>query len=159
MCDQFCTADVTWAPLNMDTRSAIDGSCGSVAWLGATQQTRDIHPLLVQFWASVVDGGPTLNQQWVNVSYLLGRHRKLCRDNQLVRRTEISAQFPGVMHVAVYLSRESQDGCSTLARHCPTLAEHWASVSCSPGGPYTWYITQVTFETVFYMVLVPSHIL
>ena len=37
-----------------------------------TQQTRDIHPRLVQCWTSVVDGGPTLNQSWVNVSCLLG---------------------------------------------------------------------------------------
>ena len=29
---------------------------------------RDIHPRLVQWWTSVVDGGPTLNQPWVNVS-------------------------------------------------------------------------------------------
>ena len=36
------------------------------------QQTRDIEPLLVHCWASVVNGGPTLNQQWPNVSCLLG---------------------------------------------------------------------------------------
>ena len=36
-----------------------------------TKQTRDIHPVLVEWWASVVDGGPTLHQQWVNVSCLL----------------------------------------------------------------------------------------
>ena len=36
-----------------------------------TKQTRDIHPVLVECWASVVDGGPTFNQQWVNVSCLL----------------------------------------------------------------------------------------
>ena len=35
------------------------------------QQTRDIEPLLVQCWASVYDAGPTLNQQWLNVSCLL----------------------------------------------------------------------------------------
>ena len=33
-----------------------------------TQQTRDSHPLLVQCWSSVYDAGPTLNQQWANVS-------------------------------------------------------------------------------------------
>ena len=37
-----------------------------------SQQTRDVEPLSVQCWASVVDGGPTLNQQWLNVSSLLG---------------------------------------------------------------------------------------
>ena len=37
--------------------------------------SRDIEPLLVQCWASVVDGGPTLNHQWLNVSRLLGNPR------------------------------------------------------------------------------------
>ena len=32
--------------------------------LDRSQQTRDIHPLLLQCWASVYDAGPTLNQQW-----------------------------------------------------------------------------------------------
>ena len=36
-----------------------------------SQQTRDIHPRLVQCWTSVIDGEPTLNQPWVNVSCLL----------------------------------------------------------------------------------------
>ena len=30
--------------------------------------SRDIEPLLVQCLASVVDGGPALKQQWLNVS-------------------------------------------------------------------------------------------
>ena len=37
------------------------------------QQTRYINPVLVQCWASVVAGGPTLHQHWVDVSCLLGR--------------------------------------------------------------------------------------
>ena len=36
------------------------------------QQTRAIHALLVQCWATVYDAGPTLNHQWVNGSCLLG---------------------------------------------------------------------------------------
>ena len=40
--------------------------------LERSRKTRDIEPLLVQCWASVVDGEPTLNQQWLNVSCLLG---------------------------------------------------------------------------------------
>ena len=36
-----------------------------------SQQTRDIHPMLHQCWASVVDGEPTLVQHWVRVSCLL----------------------------------------------------------------------------------------
>ena len=36
------------------------------------QQTRDIEPLLWQCWSTVYDAGPTLTQQWFNVSCLLG---------------------------------------------------------------------------------------
>ena len=35
------------------------------------KQTGDIHPVLYQCWANVVDGGPALLQQWVNVLLLL----------------------------------------------------------------------------------------
>ena len=38
----------------------------------ALQQTRDIEPMLVQFWINVADGVPTLGQHWFNVSCLLG---------------------------------------------------------------------------------------
>ena len=38
----------------------------------ASQLTRDIEPILAQCWVDVVDGGPTLNQHWFNVSCLLG---------------------------------------------------------------------------------------
>ena len=37
-----------------------------------SQQTRDIHPRLIQCWSTVCDAGPTLYQHWVNVSRLLG---------------------------------------------------------------------------------------
>ena len=37
-----------------------------------TQQTRHINPMVVQCWASVVDGGPALDHHWVDVSCLLG---------------------------------------------------------------------------------------
>ena len=47
--------------------------------IGITQQTRtrDIYPMLDQCWASVVDGGPTLVQHWVDVivSFMLGQPR------------------------------------------------------------------------------------
>ena len=33
----------------------------------------NIHPLLDQCWSTVYDAGPTVIQQWVNVSCLLGR--------------------------------------------------------------------------------------
>ena len=38
------------------------------------QQRQNIEQLMVQYWASVVDGGRTLNQKWLNVSCLLGIH-------------------------------------------------------------------------------------
>ena len=38
------------------------------------QQTRYIDPMLVQCWTSVVDGDPTLDQHWIDVSCLLGYH-------------------------------------------------------------------------------------
>ena len=37
-----------------------------------SQQTRYIDPMLVHCWASVVDGGPTLDQHWLDVSCFLG---------------------------------------------------------------------------------------
>ena len=37
-----------------------------------TQQTRDIHPMPFQCWASVEDGGPTVKRCWVNAACLLG---------------------------------------------------------------------------------------
>ena len=36
----------------------------------AWRQTRHAYPILGQCWLSVVDGGPTLVQHWVNVSCL-----------------------------------------------------------------------------------------
>ena len=33
-----------------------------------TQQTQDLEPTLIYCWSSVVDGGPTLQQHWFNVS-------------------------------------------------------------------------------------------
>ena len=35
---------------------------------------RNIEPLLVQCWSTVYDAGPTLNQQWLNVSCLPGSY-------------------------------------------------------------------------------------
>ena len=74
------------------TLASISGTAGSpcclqaayrVRWMFldvvsglATQQTRYSNPLLVQCWASVVDGGPTLDQHWFDVSCLLGSESK-----------------------------------------------------------------------------------
>ena len=40
---------------------------------------RGIEPMLYQCWASVVDGGPALEQHWVDVSCLLGRTGIICQ--------------------------------------------------------------------------------
>ena len=37
--------------------------------LMSSQQTWNIGPTLVYCWANVVDGGPTVNQRWANVSF------------------------------------------------------------------------------------------
>ena len=37
-----------------------------------SKQTRGIHPILFQCWASVEDVGPTLKRHWVKASCLLG---------------------------------------------------------------------------------------
>ena len=46
--------------------------CVCVCVCVSAQQTQCFNPMLVQCWASVEDGGPTLNQHWVDVSCLLG---------------------------------------------------------------------------------------
>ena len=40
--------------------------------------------MLVECWASVVDGGPTLNQKWLNVSCLVGMHQAPFSDTPFV---------------------------------------------------------------------------
>ena len=47
-------------------------------WPGRSQRARDIEVSLVQWWGSVVDAGPTLNQQWLNVSCLDGSETDRC---------------------------------------------------------------------------------
>ena len=37
-----------------------------------SQQTRHIYPVFSQCWANVLDGGPTLDKNWVDVSFLGG---------------------------------------------------------------------------------------
>ena len=45
-----------------------------------SQQTRHIHPMLVQCCVSVADSGPAMYQHWVNVSCLLlvGKAQSCC---------------------------------------------------------------------------------
>ena len=51
--------------------AAAEGKMQSATSLN--QQTRDFDPMLDHCWASVVNGGPTLVQHFVDVSCLLGR--------------------------------------------------------------------------------------
>ena len=37
-----------------------------------SQQTRDVHPMTVQYWPTVYEAGPALKQPWVNVTKWLG---------------------------------------------------------------------------------------
>ena len=48
-----------------------------------SQQTRDIEPLLVQCLVRVLDGGPTFNQQWLNILCLLGNFCLLFKKNTI----------------------------------------------------------------------------
>ena len=43
--------------------------CFVFTGLNAAQQTRDVKSLLVRCWANVADGGPALDQHWVNVVF------------------------------------------------------------------------------------------
>ena len=43
-----------------------------------SQKTRDIGPMLHQYWASVVDDGLALVQHWVDVLCVLGCDEKAC---------------------------------------------------------------------------------
>ena len=47
---------------------------------GDSQQTRHIHPMLVQYCVGLADSGPTMYQHWVNVSCLLliGKAQSCC---------------------------------------------------------------------------------
>ena len=49
--------------------------------------------MLGQCWADVVDGGPTLNQHWSNVSCLLGRQMIIRRDYFLKCRLNVVWMF------------------------------------------------------------------
>ena len=69
------------SPPSMKWKSAIQSSvcmvCGVhclplVSREMSSQQTRDLHPMLVQCWPTVYDVGPTLKQHWMSVSCLLG---------------------------------------------------------------------------------------
>ena len=55
---------------------------------GASQQTSDIHPMLTQCWASVVECGPTLNQHETNT--ILGQNIGLTLAQLLRHRPNVN---------------------------------------------------------------------
>ena len=94
------------------------------------QQTRDVDPMLVQCWASVADGGPTLNQHRVHVPCFLVR---LCgaelneRHWKLVSSVKLTS-FVGLILIiwwwrCLCLRPDShwdlQYYCPLWRRHCP----------------------------------------
>ena len=66
-----------------------------------TQQTRGVQPMLCQWWASAVGGGPTLKQHLLNSSCLLGRTK--------------SNSPSAVLHITVLLSNDFFFFCISLA--------------------------------------------
>ena len=74
----------------------------------ASQQTPDIEPRLVQCWAGIVDGGPTLNQHWLHNSFLLPLSR--C----LVYRSWCDPRLVGCWHTV----------CDTR----PKLKRYWFNI-------------------------------
>ena len=64
--------------------------------LPTSQQTRGVHPMLVQCWASVEDAGPTLKQHRANAPCLLGA--TTCRAGNVPGHTasgQRQVHFPG----------------------------------------------------------------
>ena len=65
--------------------------CASIS-----QQIRDFDPMLYQCWASVVNGGPTLLQHWVDVPCLLKldifRQLSTTRDIETLSRCRFNAR-------------------------------------------------------------------
>ena len=59
-----------------------------------SQQTRDIHPMLVQCWPIVCDSGHTLYQHWVNVCVYWEAIILFDEEEMLVRFSLANAFYP-----------------------------------------------------------------
>ena len=59
----------------------------------ATQQLRDIHPMLFDFWSTVCDAGPTVKQHRVSAS----------RSSNMLRLPDSTLEFKLFMLVALLL--------------------------------------------------------
>ena len=74
-----------------------------------------VQPMLVQCWATVVDGGPTLNQHWLDTSYLLGILFYAKESN--IKRTISTPTFPNSYTDMTAVSTE----LSLQARHIQAM--------------------------------------
>ena len=50
--------------------AALEVDSHSYKNVDTTKPAQDVDPALLQCWPTVADGGPTLNQHWINVSLL-----------------------------------------------------------------------------------------
>ena len=96
-------------------------------------QTRDVEPVLVWCWASVVDGGPIINQHWLNVSCLLGFHLywPLQSASQKLSHSSVKCSGRHVLSFCVsYPWHASQSLLGGRYHTPPSLtAQHWWSGS------------------------------
>ena len=74
-----------------------------------SQKTRHVDPMLGYCWPSVEGGGPSLAQQWVNVSCLLGTkhdHLNVVLKLDLHQRRWTNIKTSLIQHVNVNRSRD-----------------------------------------------------
>ena len=109
----------------------------------STHQTRDIQPVLEKCWTSVEDGGPTLNQHWVNVLYFLGincipanmRHWPnvgLLLGHRLRRWPNSKPTLGKRLMFARYMSHQSTEKIRNKHDVGPMLCQHriqWTNIS------------------------------
>ena len=87
-----------------------------------SRQIRHIYSMFDQWWASVVDGGPTLVKHWVDVSCLLTTHPpNVCP--MLGQRRRRWANISQTVGKCVVFADDTSTLCS--------LVKHWVDVSCS----------------------------
>ena len=100
-----------------------------------SQQTRDVDPMLIQCWANVEDGGPTLNQYWVNVSCLLGlrdtsdiaRFSKPVYTDPILRPRKITREKPHFW-ISYVLSYKGNFEAGSVSRYCLLALQNGADI-------------------------------
>ena len=95
--------------------------------LQASQRTRNVHPMLIQRWASVADDGTTLYQHWVNVSRLQAWQTSANISSSQVtggRNTipgAVSTSSPPSVRICnIYISPLNYIGVGAAQSHCCT---------------------------------------